>query len=870
MNIFIDIALSIDRTIYTWIPKIYDLIIRLASYEIFSADTINGLSRRIYALLGIFMLFKLSFSMVSYIVNPDDFSDKSKGFGGLIKNVIVSMVMIVAVPYIFAEAFYVQKMILDDGTIVKLIFAEGGAGDELNTDSSSVTYVNGGAGEEISFILFNQFVKPNDAIKAIKDDCRRIYKIGDDGKRVTDGSGTYELDEACDAALKTAFNGADNEYQHYIDAMKYQNYEILVNNPEIFKAEYGENLVLNQDGSVSASKTSVKVIKYNWFLCFIFGLVTLLFLVTLCIDVATRTIKLAFYQIIAPVPIISNCDPKAKKDGMFNKWIKACISTYLDLFIRLAMFYLAIFIIKSFADKFFTSHNESGVALFIVLGALVFAKQAPKIVEDLTGLKMEKFTLNPFKKISNEALLPEKLGKAVGKIGLGTLTGAAGGALAGAIGGGNNFGTRLLSAGSGALRGGIKSEGFGAGIDTQANVNRKMRDARIAGAGFWSSRVAGVASTFGLDDALLERQATQYDRNKTTFDEVSRGMEAKKNGYLVSKKGLQNGMAQRNRQKAGFDRMQSGIKGMEDRAISQIKDNAAGEISKEYTTKLMHSEFMKRNIGNYIGADNHLLSEDKIANINNLINSGYYKRDAANSNIILDSRSGNIVARLVTEKDAQEAAYDADHYLNEVGKYDYMSQAIAIANGESEYTNTEGQTVAVHTEDKTLIKSFNAYKEAMNNLAVDNELTADQVNQLKADGVLTDDQINDIKAKHGGKVTYEGVEGFERGVRVTGKALHAQFGQSKGINGRIETSMYADEDKIKEIDDSITKMETETLTGIAGWYYDDTGTKVASDNLTYEQAAKYLDAEKKDLDHKKEVNKVIRGRAADERLWNKK
>ena len=103
MDIFIEIALSIDRTIYTWIPSVYELIVKLAGYEVFSPEQINGLSRRVYALIGIFMLFKLSFSMISYIVNPDDFSDKSKGFGGLIKNVIISLVLIVAVPYIFAE-----------------------------------------------------------------------------------------------------------------------------------------------------------------------------------------------------------------------------------------------------------------------------------------------------------------------------------------------------------------------------------------------------------------------------------------------------------------------------------------------------------------------------------------------------------------------------------------------------------------------------------------------------------------------------------------------------------------------------------------------------------------------------------------------
>ena len=114
MDIFIDIALSIDRTIYTAIPKVYDLIIRLAGYEVFKSDTINGLSRRIYALLGIFMLFKLSFSMISYIVNPDDFSDQNKGIGKLVTNIVISLSLLILTPYIFSYAYQAQTIILED------------------------------------------------------------------------------------------------------------------------------------------------------------------------------------------------------------------------------------------------------------------------------------------------------------------------------------------------------------------------------------------------------------------------------------------------------------------------------------------------------------------------------------------------------------------------------------------------------------------------------------------------------------------------------------------------------------------------------------------------------------------------------------
>ena len=63
------------------------------------------------------MLFKLSFSLITYVVNPDDFSDKSKGFGKLIQNAVISLAMLVLVPYAFQMAFNLQAKILDDNLL---------------------------------------------------------------------------------------------------------------------------------------------------------------------------------------------------------------------------------------------------------------------------------------------------------------------------------------------------------------------------------------------------------------------------------------------------------------------------------------------------------------------------------------------------------------------------------------------------------------------------------------------------------------------------------------------------------------------------------------------------------------------------------
>ena len=491
-NNLIEAGLWIDDMIYSLISLVYSLINKLAQYQVFDSKDITSFSKRVYILLGIFMLFKLTFSMITYLVNPDQFSDKSKGFGGMIKNVMISMILMVTVPYIFSEAYYVQKMILEDGTLIKVIFPKGGEAGS----NTSYGYVNDTAGEDIKFILFSQFIKPNTNIVA----CKTLYEYDENGDRLVNEDGVLTIDEECKTALKDAFKKEDT-FNFYVDGMTYQSYDLLTSESEI----YTETFKTTDKRGKTVTK---EVITYHWLISTIVGIVTLLALTTICLDVALRSIKLGLYQIIAPIPIISNCDPKAGKDGMLQKWIKACVSTYVDLFIRLFILYLGLYLIITLVNNM----KFDGIAsVILIIGVLMFVKQCPKIIQDLTGLKVDGFTLNPFKKIKNE--IPESLSKGLHQARL-RATGAAGGFLAGMVGGGRNFGQRLLSAGMGTARGAVKGKGFAAGLNAQADVNRKIRDARINGASFLGGVGAAVASTFGLDNADLEKKATLVNKRK--------------------------------------------------------------------------------------------------------------------------------------------------------------------------------------------------------------------------------------------------------------------------------------------------------------------------------------------------------------------
>ena len=83
---------SIAYTLFSWVMQ---LIFDIA--EVSTSDAFNNfygeIQSRIYAVLAIFMLFKVTISMLTYLVNPDSITDKSNGIGKLSTRIIVSLVM---------------------------------------------------------------------------------------------------------------------------------------------------------------------------------------------------------------------------------------------------------------------------------------------------------------------------------------------------------------------------------------------------------------------------------------------------------------------------------------------------------------------------------------------------------------------------------------------------------------------------------------------------------------------------------------------------------------------------------------------------------------------------------------------------------
>lgn len=391
----------LDSIIYGAISKIYDLLITIARTSPLSQADILDMADRIYKLLAIFMVFKVTFSLIMYVVNPDDFSDKNKGVSKLGMNIVVSLSMLILTPYIFSYAYQLQTYILEDNSLATLIFGTSTKKEFFNT-----------AGDDMAYMAMSPFFVPDDSFHELNACSNLTIEEGTgNDKRIVFNPECSGLNNDSDLTAK------GGEYETTTSLLKFtkDNNQFTVDNLRVYvKGVNSKNvgLTFRQElATATDPETKEFIMDYSFIFSSVVGVIIVLLLVTYCMDIALRSIKLAFLQLIAPIPIISYVDPKSGKDGLFKKWYQMCFKTYLSLFIRLIALYFAVYIISRVSEMHLVDvidgsfQTNAFVAIFIIIGALMFAKQLPKILEGL-GVKLDGggFTLNPLRKMEKDML----------------------------------------------------------------------------------------------------------------------------------------------------------------------------------------------------------------------------------------------------------------------------------------------------------------------------------------------------------------------------------------------------------------------------------------------------------------------------------
>ena len=337
----------IDWALFSLLGWVYKIFFEVSTSELFSKEMITNFFTRIQLIIGVFMIFKLSVSILQYIVNPDKMSDPKSpsNLSNVFVRILIALIMLtMIVPLnirnatsefetqinnngiLFGTLYSLQSSLLKQNTLGKLVLGKNSTVSAASTGAEQSKNLAGIA-DQFTTTIAKAFVDK-------KDNCSNS---GYDGFDIN-GLFMDHLNDEC--------KGNSGTYA-------YTYYPLL--------------------GSVVA-------------VAFIFVLVGY------SIDIAIRAIKLAIIRLVSPIPIISYIDPNQEKSGAFGNWLKALISTYLDLFIRLAIIYFVIFLVEDIRQHgIYTSSTGfvDGVLVYIViaLGLFFFAKQAPQFIKDLFGIK---------------------------------------------------------------------------------------------------------------------------------------------------------------------------------------------------------------------------------------------------------------------------------------------------------------------------------------------------------------------------------------------------------------------------------------------------------------------------------------------------
>ncbi len=320
--------------LYHLVDWSYQIFLVLAKTNIFKQDDYIALTNKVYVILGVLTMFIIAYNILNFIIDPD----KNKGGSAvetLIKKIVTSFILIVLCPTLFNLAFDIQSAILNQGIFTKFFSNKEGFSGNNSIEEG---------GKIMATYAFTAFFAPSNGDENTKSqgDCQS-------GKPCT-----YE--EAKLTALETG-SFAD------------------------FHA-FAKNLADDK-----------KTIEFNFLMALVAGGFLVYVTISFCFDLAIRVVRLAFYQIIAPICIACRIIPD--KESIFTNWWKAVSKTFLSVFIRVFIMNFGVYLITIFVNAFVKGKTSlcpscnffvRNVAYaMVIMGIVTFIKQAAKYLDEIFG-----------------------------------------------------------------------------------------------------------------------------------------------------------------------------------------------------------------------------------------------------------------------------------------------------------------------------------------------------------------------------------------------------------------------------------------------------------------------------------------------------
>ena len=463
--------------LYKAIIYLYNLFESMCHGRLLDSEVLETISQRVGIVLGIAMLFYVVVSFIQYLINPDELINEKTGAGNVIKKVLIVIVLLGMSGFGFETLYQVQIAVIDSHIISRIFLPY-----EVDTDNF---------GRVLASELFTSFYRVDSMF------------LDEDGL----------VDEE-------AIKNPDDVLlcQSYFWTLKDRIYEI--GNFELGNICLNEAATLEKIDDNDYGNMEFYIMDFNVLFMLIIGIIIIYLLISYCIMVGTRMIQITLLEIISPVAIISYLSPK--EDGMFKSWRELYTATYLDLFLRIAVINLVVYLcstILTFDEvnaEFWNSVTANRWSDKVVIGAvmivslLAFAKKAPDLIQNL---------------------FPQSKAKLSG-------SGAFGGFGLKDLAGGNVIGGAGRAAVAGATAGaiGLIGRGFGnAGATWKKNAGkpawqRALLTARSGLGGAFFGGLSGIAH--GVDNGVRNKNVfggiasaarEQRSRNWQSADAISEG-----------------------------------------------------------------------------------------------------------------------------------------------------------------------------------------------------------------------------------------------------------------------------------------------------------------------------------------------------------
>ena len=344
---FWKIIISLVGSIFKLVNSAYRIFLALAEADIFKNAEFDIITKNMYEILSIVMLFALAYGILVKIVDPEN---SKSGVDGkkILQKLVMAIILLALIPSIFSFMFGLQEAILESNVLNSIFTGSSNVGAQNIQNAGNVMAVN-------SFKPFftpnvNSDVNPEEARGSITNHTEYGITLGNNG------SYGCKKDQ-CTLADVDTFAEKTGDFGFY----------------QAFAANINEGEV-----------------DFQWLIALIVGGFLVYAMISFCFDMALRVCKLAFFEIIAPIAIFCNVIPKM--EDVFKKWLSNTTKTFISVFTRIIVMNFGVYLISIIVNNADLGLNNAGnwflnliAKCFLILGIVMFMRQAPKLLSDLFG-----------------------------------------------------------------------------------------------------------------------------------------------------------------------------------------------------------------------------------------------------------------------------------------------------------------------------------------------------------------------------------------------------------------------------------------------------------------------------------------------------